>query len=163
MEEFESFVRARSHALIRTAYLLAGDQHRAEDLVQDALIRTHRAWKRLRYSNPEAYTRKVMYHLQISWWRRTRRAEISTGEVPEPTTVPGPRDEEHVAQLALRAALATLPPRQRAVVVLRYFEDLTEAATAEVLGVSVGTVKSQTSKALAKLRAVTALREGAPL
>jgi RNA polymerase sigma-70 factor (sigma-E family) len=163
MEEFESFVRARTHSLIRTAYLLAGDQQSAEDLVQEALIRTHRAWKRLRYSNPEAYTRKVMYHLQVSWWRRARWAEISTGDVPEPASPTGARDENHVAQLALRAALATLPPRQRAVVVLRYFEDLTEAATADVLGVSIGTVKSQTSKALAKLRAVTALREGASL
>jgi DNA-directed RNA polymerase specialized sigma24 family protein len=71
-QEFEAYVRARSPALLRSAYLLTGDQHLAEDLVQDALIRTHRAWRRLRDSNPDAYTRKVMYHLNIAWWRRRR-------------------------------------------------------------------------------------------
>jgi RNA polymerase sigma-70 factor (sigma-E family) len=149
--EFDAFVRARTPALLRTAYLLTGDQHLAEDLVQDALIRTHRAWSRVHEGNPDAYTRKVMYHLQISSWRRGRYAEVVSGELPER----GRSDEAgHADRLALRAALRLLTPKQRAVIVLRFFDDLTEAAAAEMLGVSTGTVKSQTAKALAKLRAV---------
>jgi RNA polymerase sigma-70 factor (sigma-E family) len=154
-EEFESYVRARTPALLRTAYLLTGDQHRSEDLVQDALIRTHRAWSRLRLSNPDAYTRKVMYHLNIARWRRGVWAEVATSEVPEPRRR-GPADESSVAatRLALHAALGKLTSKQRAVLVLRFFEDATEAEAAEVLGVTVGTVKSQTAKALARLRAI---------
>jgi RNA polymerase sigma-70 factor (sigma-E family) len=152
--EFDTYVRARTPALLRTAYLLTGDQHRAEDLVQDALIRTHRAWGRLRDGNPDAYTRKVMYHLQISWWRRGRTPEVLSGDLPEPTSR-GRSEETYVTRLALKAALARLSPKQRAVIVLRFFEDLTEVDTAEVLGVTVGTVKSQTAKALARLRTIT--------
>jgi len=152
--EFDAYVRARTPALLRSAFLLTGDQQRAEDLVQDALIRTHRAWRRLHDSNPDAYTRKVMYHLQIAWWRRGRAREVPTGDLPEPL-VQGHVDESHVTRLALRAALARLSPKQRAVIVLRFFEDLTEVDTADVLGVSVGTVKSQTAKALGRLRTLT--------
>lgn len=92
-----------------------------------------------------------MYHLQISWWRRGRSAEVTTDEVPEPSSR-GRSDDLRLTKLALSAALAQLTTKQRAVIVLRFFEDQTEAATAEVLGVTVGTVKSQTAKALAKLR-----------
>lgn len=152
--EFDTYVRARTPALLRTAYLLTGDQHLAEDLVQDALIRTHRAWGRLHDGNPDAYTRKVMYHLQISWWRRGRSAEFPTDDVPEPTSR-GRLEESHITRLALKAALARLTPKQRAVIVLRFFEDLTEVDTAELLGVTVGTVKSQTAKALARLRTIS--------
>src|SRR5262245_43648173 len=92
-EEFEAYVRARTPALLRSAYLLSGDQHQAEDLVQDALMRTHRAWRSLRLSNPDAYTRKVMYHLHISWWRRRGKGrEVITGEVPEPPRPAGSDD-----------------------------------------------------------------------
>ncbi len=151
--EFDAFVRARTPALLRTAYLLTGDQHRAEDLVQDALIRTHRAWKRLHDSNPDAYTRKVMYHLQISWWRRGRTAEVSMQEMPEPA-VRRPPDDSPLLKHDLKVALRQLTTKQRAVIVLRFFEDQTESATAELLGVSVGTVKSQTARALARLRVI---------
>ena len=152
--EFDAYVRARTPALLRSAYLLTGDQQRAEDLVQDALIRTHRAWSRLHHGSPDAYTRKVMYHLQISRWRRGRAVEVPLGDLPE-SLAHGRLDDSHVTRLALKAALARLTPKQRAVIVLRYFEDLTEVDTADVLGVSVGTVKSQTAKALARLRTIT--------
>ncbi|GAB7041364.1 SigE family RNA polymerase sigma factor [Catenuloplanes niger JCM 9533] len=153
--DFDDFVRGRTPALLRAAYLLTGDQHLAEDLVQSALAGTHRAWRRLeRVDNAEAYTRKIMYHLQVSWWRRRRVAEVLPGDLPERA---GRAGTDPTLRLTLRAALLTLPPRQRAVIVLRFFEDRTEAETAYLLGVTVGTVKSQTAKALAKLRAVTDL------
>jgi len=152
--EFDAYVRARTPALLRAAYLLTGDQQQAEDLVQDALIRTHRAWGRLHQGNPDAYTRKVMYHLQISRWRRGRTVEVLIGDLPEPLAQVR-LDDSHVTRLALKAALARLTPKQRAVLVLRFFEDLTEVDTADVLGVTVGTVKSQTAKALARLRTIT--------
>ncbi|MFI5841023.1 SigE family RNA polymerase sigma factor [Catenuloplanes sp. NPDC051500] len=155
---FNEFVRSRTPALLRAAYLLTGDQHLAEDLVQSALARTHRAWRRLdQVGNAEAYTRKIMYHLQVSWWRRRRVAEVLPGDLPE-----RPHHDDSALRMTLRAALLTLPPRQRAVIVLRFFEDHTEAETAHLLGVTVGTVKSQTSKALAKLRTLTDLHEGSP-
>jgi RNA polymerase sigma-70 factor (sigma-E family) len=154
-DDFDSYVRARTPALLRTAFLLTGDQHLAEDLVQAALVRTHHAWNRLHaVGNAEAYTRRVMYHLQVSWWRRRRVAELLPGDLPE-REVDG-RDPNAVAdtRMVLHGALLRLAARQRAVIVLRYFEDQTEADTAELLGVTVGTVKSQTAKALARLRAL---------
>jgi RNA polymerase sigma-70 factor (sigma-E family) len=155
-DEFEAFVRARTPALLRSAYLLTGDQHLAEDLVQSALVRTHRAWRRVhQLGNAEAYTRKAMYHLQISRWRRRRPAESFTGATPQRSERAEPDHAELTAlRLSLRLALAQLPVKQRAVVVLRFFEDLSEAQAAEMLGVTVGTVKSQTARALARLRAV---------
>ncbi|WSG37366.1 SigE family RNA polymerase sigma factor [Dactylosporangium sp. NBC_01737] len=153
IEDFDAFVRGRTPALMRSAFLLTGDQHLAEDLVQASLARTHQHWRRLdSRSNAEAYTRRVMYHLQVSWWRRRRVPEWSTAQVPEPRRhVPDQADASDL-RVVMRGALARLPVRQRAVLVLRYFEDLTEAETAETLGVSVGTVKSQTFKALSRLR-----------
>jgi RNA polymerase sigma-70 factor (sigma-E family) len=156
-DEFDTYVRSRTPALLRSAYLLTGDQQLAEDLVQSALIRTHRAWRRLHNTNPDAYTRKVMYNLQVSWWRRRRVPESLGGDVPEPR--PAARTGTDLAaavvsRLSLRAALGRLTARQRAVLVLRFFDDLTEREAAELLGVSVGTVKSQTAKALARLRVV---------
>jgi RNA polymerase sigma-70 factor (sigma-E family) len=157
LTEFDSFVRTRTPALLRSAYLLTGDQHLAEDLVQSALARTHRSWKQLHHSgNAEAYTRKTMYHLQVSWWRRRRVAESMPGELPEPRGG-GQRDDyahQAVMRLTLRAALLKLSAKQRAVLVLRFFDDRTEAEAAEMLGVTIGTVKSQTNKSLARLRAV---------
>jgi RNA polymerase sigma-70 factor (sigma-E family) len=151
--EYERFVRSRTPALLRSAYLLTGDQHLAEDLVQTALARTHRAWSRLHEAgNAEAYTRKVMYHLQASRWRRTRVAERLSGTVPE--RADGDLGDRVATRTTLRQALARLTPKQRAVLVLRFFEDRSEAETAEVLGVSVGTVNSQTSRALDRIRKV---------
>jgi RNA polymerase sigma-70 factor (sigma-E family) len=156
-EDFDEYVRTRTPALLRSAFLLTGDQHLAEDLVQSALIRTHRAWRRLRGAedgHPDAYTRKVMYHLQVARWRRRRVPESLGGPVPEPR---GQRPDEAagvIARLSVREALLRLTPRQRAVLVLRYFEDRTELESAELLGVSIGTVKSQTAKALARLRSL---------
>jgi RNA polymerase sigma-70 factor (sigma-E family) len=153
-DEFESFVRARTPALLRSAYLLTGDEHLAEDLVQSALARTHRSWRRLRRTgNAEAYTRRTMYHLQVSWWRRRRVAEVLTGEPVDAGPPIAVGNSGAVAlRLLLRDALARLTARQRAVLILRYFEDMSESQAAELLGISVGTVKSQTSKALARLR-----------
>lgn len=153
-EEFEVFVRARSAALLRSAYLLTSDQHLAEDLVQSALARTHRSWRRLRErGNAEAYTRRTMYHLQVSWWRRRKVAEVLPGELPA-AAASGTDTGEITLRLTVRAALSRLTAKQRAVLVLRFFEDHTETETAELLGVTVGTVKSQTAKALTRLRAV---------
>ena len=154
VDEYEQFVRARTPALLRCAYLLTGDQHLAEDLVQAALARTHRAWRGLHQSgNAEAYTRKVMYHLQVSWWRRRRVPERLVSLVPEQRAGVDLADRA-VVRATLRQALARLTANQRAVLVARFFEDRSEADTAEALGVSVGTVKSQAHAAIARLRAL---------
>jgi RNA polymerase sigma-70 factor (sigma-E family) len=151
-DDFDTFFRTRSPALLRAAYLLTGDRHLAEDLVQEALARTHVAWSRLRAEgSPEAYTRRIMYNLQVSRWRRSRFAEVRTDRVPEARHF---YDEAGAAvdRLAMRRALGTLPVRQRAAVILRYFEDRSEAETAEILGCRTGTVKSHLSRAIARLR-----------
>lgn len=151
--EFEAFVRARSASLLRVGFLLTGDQHLAEDLVQTALARTHQSWSRLtEVGNAEAYTRKVMYHLQVSWWRRRRVAESPVADLPE--ALGADPTSGSALRLTVEQALSRLTPRQRAVIVLRFFEDLSEAQTAAVLGCSVGNVKSQTSRSLARLRVV---------
>ncbi|BCY15295.1 DNA-directed RNA polymerase sigma-70 factor [Actinoplanes sp. L3-i22] len=154
-EDFTDFVRSRTPALLRTAFLLTGDRHLAEDLVQDALARTHRAVRRLSADGHyEAYTRTAMYHLQVSRWRRRRVAESLPGELTDRAD-PGSDHAGRVSlQIALHKALAQLTPRQRAVLVLRFFEDRTESEAAEMLGCSIGTVKSQTSKALARMRQI---------
>ncbi|WP_250028978.1 SigE family RNA polymerase sigma factor [Paractinoplanes maris] len=152
--DYAHFVRSRTHALLRSAYLLTGDQHLAEDLVQEALARTHRAWSRLeRPENAEAYARKVMYHAQVSLWRRPKVAEVLPADF-EPDRRPGADDpaDAAVERLVLRRALLTLSARQRAVIVLRFFEDHTEVEAAQMLGVSVSTVKTQTGRALDRLR-----------
>ena len=154
--DYAHFVRTRTHALLRSAYLLTGDQHLAEDLVQEALARTHRAWLRLeRAENAEAYARRVMYHAQVSLWRRPKVAEVLPGDL-EPADRPGADDpaEEAVQRLTMRRALVTLSAKQRAVIVLRFFEDRTEAEAAQLLGVSVSTVKTQTGRALERLREI---------
>ena len=150
--DYAHFVRTRTHALLRSAYLLTGDQHLAEDLVQEALARTHRAWLRLeRPENAEAYARKVMYHAQVSLWRRPKVAEVLPGDLdPEPAG--DDPAEDTVQRLTLLRALLVLTAKQRAVIVLRFFEDRTEAEAAQLLGVSVSTVKTQTARALERLR-----------
>jgi RNA polymerase sigma-70 factor (sigma-E family) len=147
--EFVAFVQARQHRLLRSAYLVCGDHHRAEDLLQDALVKLALRWRQVRHGDPEAFLRTVMYRDAVSWWRRRRREDLH-GDPPERV---GADDVGAVPdRLLFESALARLTVRQRAVLVLRFFDDLTEARTAEVLGVSVGTVKSQTSVALRRLR-----------
>ena len=151
--DYANFVRTRTHALLRSAYLLTGDQHLAEDLVQEALARTHRAWLRLeKPANAEAYARRVMYHAQVSLWRRPKVAEILPGEFATDPAGDDDPAEAAVQRLTLRRALLALSARQRAVIVLRYFEDHTEAEAAQLLGISVSTVKTQTGRALERLR-----------
>jgi RNA polymerase sigma-70 factor (sigma-E family) len=152
-EGFREFVLARSAALTRTAYLLAGERALAEDLLQTALARTAERWPMVvRGGDPEAYIRRVLYNEFVSGWRRRSRrpAERLTDAPPER---PGIDEHDRALQrLALRQALQQLTPSQRAVVVLRFYEDRSEAQTAELLGCSVGTVKSQAHRAISKLR-----------
>ncbi|HEY0700101.1 MAG TPA: SigE family RNA polymerase sigma factor [Micromonospora sp.] len=152
-ESFQAYVRARAAALSRIAYLLTGDVHEAEDVVQETLLRVVGRWRRVvAQGDPDAYVRRALYHQHISLWRRRRHRPV-----PHPFPPDRPVADPAAAVtggVALRAALARLAPRQRAVLVLRYFEDLTEVQTADVLGCSVGTVKSQTRDALARLRAI---------
>lgn len=154
--QFDTFVRTRSPALLRTAYLLTGDQYLAEDLVQAALARVHRAWRRLEdRGNAEAYVRRTMYNLHVSWWHRQRPTQPLDPVAMEGLRATGTPSQSVLAlRITVRQALARLTRRQRAVLVLRFYEDRSEAETARLLGVSPGTVKSQTSKALARLRAV---------
>ncbi|MFD8525949.1 SigE family RNA polymerase sigma factor [Streptosporangium canum] len=146
---FAAFVAARGTSLLRVAYLACGHERDAEDLLQTALERTYRKWDRVRYDDPEPYVRRVIVNTAIS--RARRRAILRILPTHTPPELPVREtdvDLRHVLMDALRA----LPPRQRAVVVLRYWEDLGETQTAEILGCSAGTVKSQASKALTKLR-----------
>ena len=152
--DFDAFVAARSSQLLRTAYLLTQDSHTAEDLLQTSLTKAWFAWRRIE-GDPEPYVRKIMVNAFASMWRRKWNGEYPTEELPE--TGAATHDEASSTSHDVMTALARLPKRQRAVVVLRFFEDLTEAETARILDCSVGTVKSQTSKALAKLRIDPAL------
>jgi RNA polymerase sigma-70 factor (sigma-E family) len=154
---FDEYVVARGDALHRTAFLLTHDHGLAEDLVQTALARSWRAWARIQ-GDPDAYVRRVMVNTFASWWRRRWNGERATGEVPD--VVHGDHGDDVARRDGLLRALAGLPRRQRAVIVLRFFEDLTEAQTAAALGVTVGTVKSQTAKALASLRVSPQLSAG---
>jgi RNA polymerase sigma-70 factor (sigma-E family) len=148
-EGFRAFVAARQRALLRSAWLLTGDWQSAEDLVQTALVRAWPHWRRLRDAeHAEAYVRRVMLNTFSSWWRRRWRGETPTADLPDRAAEADDADVRAV----LLDAVRLLPKRQRAVVVLRFFDDLTEARAAEVLGCSVGTVKSQAAKALATLR-----------
>ncbi|MFG3422144.1 SigE family RNA polymerase sigma factor [Micromonospora sp. NPDC049460] len=146
---YVTFVECHQHRLLRAAYLVCGNRHQAEDLLQDALLKLALRWPTVRHGDPAAYVRAILYRDAVSWWRRRRREWLSAYP-PERATQEG----DGALRLALRDALDHLPPRQRAVLVLRYFEDLTEAATAEALGVTVGTVKSQCHAALRRLREV---------
>ena len=153
-EDFARYVRARQHRLLRAAYLVCGDVHLAEDLLQDALVKVAQRWDRLRHENPDAYVHRILYRDAVSSWRRTRRESLSSLPDHPVDSVVGDRSPELMARVDLQRALAELTPKQRAVVVLRFFDDRSEAEAAEVLGVSVGTVKSQTHAALARLRAL---------
>jgi len=162
IDQFHEFVSTRSSALLRTAYLLTGDHARAEDLLQSALIRAHRHWRRVRkQGEAEAYVRKIMVNLNTDWWRRRSSFEQVVGTVPEAESREPATDAFAAYELRdeLWDALRTLPPKMRATLVLRYFEDLTEAQTAHLLGCSIGTVKSQCSRGLERLRAVYGLEQ----
>jgi RNA polymerase sigma-70 factor (sigma-E family) len=157
---FEEFVAGRGQALQRFGYALTGDWALADDLLQTALARAYPRWSRIVRDDPEAYVRKIILNTWSSWWRRRWRGELPTERLPE---VAGPDSYAAIdSRQLLRAALAKLPPRQRAVVVLRYHQDLSEAQVAELLGISVGTVKSQAAKALASLRAQAVLEQARP-
>jgi RNA polymerase sigma-70 factor (sigma-E family) len=163
-EVFRGFVAARGHALVRTAYLLTGDQHLAEDLVQTALERAVQHWSTIRdIGAAEQYVRRTIYRENISLWRRRKLTELPTQVLPEPRRERPDDDpvDRSADRMVLRDALMRLGPRQRTVLVLRYFEDLTEQQTADLLGISVGTVKSQSHKALHAMR--SACRDLAPV
>lgn len=161
-EDFNAFVLARSNALLRTAHLLTGDRGHAEDVLQQALERLARHWRRID-GEPDAYVRRTLVNLATDRWRlRARRPQETGADGLERR----PAADAHARvddRLDLIAALRTLPPRQRAVLVLRYFDDLTEAETAHLIGCSVGTVKSTTSRALARLREQTSSPDEHPL
>lgn len=153
------YLLARQQSLVRTAYLLTGDWQQAEDLVQTAMVKVWPRWSRVvAGGDPDAYVRRVLVTTYATWWRRRWRGERPSDRLPE-----RPVDDGALGAVddrdALGRLLFELPPRQRAVVVLRFYEDLSEAQAAEVLGCSVGTVKSQTSKALARMRAAVQERE----
>jgi RNA polymerase sigma-70 factor (sigma-E family) len=149
---FEAFVAARSDDLMRTAVLLTSDRGHAEDLLQTALVKAYRRWGRIEGTDPYPYVRRILVTSAASWRRLRTTQEIVALPAHDPA---GPDPTDDVAERQrMAAALATLPPRMRAVLVLRYAEDLSEVATAEALGCSVNTVKSQTSRGLARLRAL---------
>src|SRR2546430_14440898 len=142
-QEFTQFVADRTQALLRTAHALTGNQQAAEDLVQNALAKAMLRWRQIQ-DHPEAYVRRILYHDHISGWRwRRRRPETAMAQLPDPRVEDG-TDETHTRML-VRAAVLRLPPRQRAVIILRYLEDRSEREVAELLGCSEGTVASQAS------------------
>jgi RNA polymerase sigma-70 factor (sigma-E family) len=147
--EFADFVALRYRDLLRTAFLLTGSHHAAEDLVQACLLKAMPRWDGI--AEPMTYLRRVMVNQRVSWWRRLRR-ELPQADPPDRAA---PDDVANAAERAsLLAALAELPPRMRAVLVLRFWEDQSEAETADLLGCSIGTVKAQASRGLARLRTV---------
>lgn len=148
-EGFTEFVLARGPSLHRTAVLLTRNDASAQDLVQSALVKAWRSWSTIQTAH-EAYVRRIIVNEFATGWRRRWRGELPTASLPHPVS---PDHGDRVAQHEMvMTALAQLPPRQRAIVVLRFFHDYTETRTAETLGISPGTVKSQTAKALATLR-----------
>ncbi|MFJ2788229.1 SigE family RNA polymerase sigma factor [Streptomyces sp. NPDC093249] len=155
--DFEAFVASRGPRLLRVAWLLTGDAHLAEDLLQTVLAKVWPKWERIGRDHPEAYIRAALVNTHNSWWRRRWRGEVPHGEFPPETLRTRSADPyDPFASVELEMVLATairaLPARQRAVVVLRYFEDLSVEETAATLGCTQGTVKSQSSKALRTLR-----------
>jgi len=153
-DEFADFVAARYRALVRTGLGLTGDLGHAEDLAQSALIRTYLSWGRLReQANAEAYARRTLVRLALRERQRRWHGELSAERLPEPAGRFAAHGVEHEdLALDVRRALAELPADQRAVLVLRYLDDQSEAETAAVLGISLGTVKSRASRGLATLR-----------
>lgn len=154
--DFSAWMTARQAWLLRTAYLLTGDHHVAEDLVQNTLAKVYLSWHKVRdRGSVDGYARRILVNENNSMWRRAwKKREVSSDTIPDwATDADGPSGAD---RSALWNLVLTLPRKQRAAVVLRYYEELTEAETAEVLGCSVGNVKSQTSRALAALRRTAA-------
>ncbi len=152
--DFVEYVRARQHALLRAAYLVCGDVHLAEDLLQGALVKLAERWPRLKGEHPDAYVRTILYRDAVSAWRKRRREVVGlpARDDAEPS---GPIEADRVSErVDVERALASLTAKQRAVLVLRFVEDRSERESAAILGVSVGTVKSQTHAALDRLRTV---------
>lgn len=157
---FSVFVRSRMGALLTYAHVLTGDRATAEDVVQTALVRTALAWQRIRQQgNPEGYVRRAILNTWLNTRRGPGRLEDVVADVPEPPGPAGHADDDVVERDAMWRALRSLPPGQRAVLVLRYYEGLSEAEIAATLRVRPGTVKSQTAKGMAKLRELL-VREG---
>jgi RNA polymerase sigma-70 factor (sigma-E family) len=157
VEDFAEYVTTAWTRLLRSAWLLTGDWHLADDLLQTVLARAHGRWPRLRSGAPDAYLRSMLATTYLSWRRRRWRGELPTRALPE--RAQADVNSQVDTQESVRRALAALPRQQRAVLMLRFHADLTEAATAEALGIGVGTVRSYTARALAALRADPGLRE----
>lgn len=155
-QSYCDYVVARRPALIREAYLLVGDVHLAEDLVQTALAKAYVAWHRVAASRaPDAYVRRILINTNVSRYRRRRVPEVLTAVPTDQAQVPGPAMESAV----VIQALMELPQRQRAAIVLRFWDDLPESAVAELMGCSVGTVRTHTARAMARLRTHPDLRQ----
>ena len=158
-EEFDAFMTASWSSLYRTAVLMTGDTHLAEDMLQNAMGKVYKAWHRVsRVEHPRSYARAILANEVSTWWRRRSSSELPVETWPESTSTSGLDDQVVEADLMWQA-LGTLPARQRAVVVLRYYEDLSGVEIASVLGISEGTVKAHTHRALRALE--TALTAGA--
>ena len=153
-EEFTAYLHARQPSLLRTAYLLTGDRHQAEDVLQTSLAKLYLAWDKVRdRDSVDAYVRRIMVNENNSLWRRGwKKREYATSDEAMPEGAPHVDEYDEGRGAALWDVVRSLPPKARAVVVLRYYEQLTEAETADVLGISTGTVKSQCSRAIASLR-----------
>lgn len=152
-DSFREFMAEHQRSLMRTAYLLTGNVHLAEDLLQSVLVKMLGRWSKLAHvDSPQAYVRAALVNQHISWRRRLlRMVELPSADPPERSHS---SEESTIIRLAMQQALARLPPKQRAVIVLRYYEDLTEHETARLMNCSLGTVKSQAHHALARLRAL---------
>jgi RNA polymerase sigma-70 factor (sigma-E family) len=152
-ESFEEYVSVRSGRLLRFAYVLCGDRHLAEDLVQDVLARAHRRWDRIEAEHPDAYLRAGIVRAHLSWRRRRASAEKVTADPPDQNRPPPDFTQQLAVRDELWTLLAQLPRAQRAVLVLRFYEDLDDHHIAEVLGCAPATVRVHASRALGKLRA----------
>jgi RNA polymerase sigma-70 factor (ECF subfamily) len=161
-EEITEFIRSRYALLLRRAFLLTGDAGLAQDLVQESLTRLWMSWSRRTVENPDAYLRRVMVNASISTWRNRRRVQ-TVDEFDAKTLAVPDGAEESAEHDRVWAALIQLPGRQRAILVLRYYEDLSEAEICQALSISPGTVRSQTYKARQTLRQVMSADEGAAL
>ncbi|MGI5177036.1 SigE family RNA polymerase sigma factor [Dactylosporangium sp. CA-152071] len=151
-DRFVSFMHASAARLYRVAYLLAGDAAQAEELTQQALVRTYTAWSRVDGDDAYGYARRILVNLHNDWWRRRFLRERPTPDVPEPRRAEQDPADGVVVRDGVARALQTLSRRERAVIVCRYYLDLTEQQTADELGVALGTVKSTNARALRKLR-----------
>ena len=160
-EAFTAFVHARSRSLLSTAYALTRDRQLAEDLLQTALARCYAVWPRIRSEDPEAYVRRALINTQRNAWRRRLPVLSWRAEVPEQQT-PAPGEDALVERRVLLDAVASLSRQQRAVLVLRYYEDRSDAQIAELMGCSVGSVKRHAARALHRLQQHEAMRDMSP-